>query len=696
MKQMILFFLLSCTIVYAQENSVELRDGSNGLVSSHNSIQAAYAAVPSPLTQAYRIVIQNSYAGTNETFPITFGQKDGADSTKTITVYPAAGVTTLTVGGNPTNTQIILFDGADYVTINGSAGNAPAGSPINLTIQNLTSSGTNSSTIRLQNGATYNRIVNCKVINSTQSTSGPRTVEFFTAVSNSEGNSYNVLEYSEIVGGRSGVGIAGTAANPNRFIRIANNKILDFGFAGIWVLSGASDFSVTKNSIYQTVGVNTASSGLNITIVLGTNEVSYNKIYDLQNTASTTLRGITVSSSNNGILRIFNNFISLALDNGTKTSIYALQTAGSGDYRAEVFYNTIYLAGAQTGGTSGNIVTAGIVRSNTGDTSSYIAKNNIVVNRRTGGTAGAINTGAFYTMPATAGEVDLNFNSYFGLDSAAFHSGINGFVYNSITQYRDSAAPHEQNSIFRNANFVSATDLHLAGASIGDVQLVGTPIAGITTDIDGDTRSTSNPYKGADEGAIPIPVELTSLTATSNGKDVVIGWTTATEVNSKLFIVERKSSGNNWSTSGEVSAAGYSTELRTYSFTDADVAAGIYTYRLKAVDFDGSFEYSKSVEISVGTPETFAVSQNYPNPFNPSTAVDFQLPADAHVTMEIFSVTGEKISTLINGQISAGYHKQIIDAASLQLTSGIYLYRLTARSADGKEFIQSKKFTLIK
>ncbi len=696
MKQFLLVFLLSCTFAYAQDNSVELRDAANALVSSHNSIQAAYTAIPSPMTQAYRIVIQATYGGTNEVFPITFNQRDGADSTKTVSLYPAAGVSAVTVGGTPTNTPSLLLDGADWIIINGNAGNGPAGSPINMTIVNLSTSGANSAAIRWANGSTYTRVMNCKIQSNTQSSAGPRTVEYQLSASNPEGNSYHILEYCEVVGGRSAIGIAGTAANPNRFVQIRNNKISDFGFAAIWVLSGASDFSITKNSIYQTVGVSTASSGLNISIVLGTNEVSYNKIYDLQNTASTTLRGITVSSSNNGILRIFNNFISLTLDNGTKTSIYALQTAGSGDYRAEVFYNTIYLAGVQTGGTSGGIVTAGIVRSNTGDTSSYIAKNNIVINRRTGGTAGAINTGAFYNMPATAGEVDLNFNNYFGLDSAALHAGINGFVYNSITQYRDSAAPHEQNSIFRNANFVSATDLHLAGASIGDVQLVGIPIAGITTDIDGDTRSTSNPYKGADEGAIPIPVELTSLTATSNGKDVVIGWTTVTEVNSKLFIVERKSSGNNWSISGEVSAAGYSTELRTYSFTDADVAAGIYTYRLKAVDFDGSFEYSKSVEVSVGTPETFAVSQNYPNPFNPSTAVDFQLPADAHMTMEIFSVTGEKISTLINVQISAGYHKQIIDAASLQLTSGIYLYRLTARSADGREFIQSKKFTLIK
>lgn len=690
----VLFFL--GVFLQAQDNSVELRDAANALVSSHNSVAAAYAAIPSPMTQAYRVVLQASYTGANEVFPITFNQKDGADSVKSISVYPAAGVTSLTIGGTPTNTPVILLDGADYVTINGSAGNAAAGSPIHLTVQNLATSGSNSAAIRFVNGATYNRVVNCKVLSNTQLTAGPRTVEYQLSVSNVEGNSYNTLEYSEIVGGRSSIGIAGTAANPNRFIKIANNKIYDFGFAGVWVLSGTSDFTIENNMIYQTQAYNSANSGLNIAIVLGNNIIAGNRIYDLQNTLSTTVRGITVSSSGAGVLRIYNNFISLALDNGTKTSVYALQTAGSGDYRAEIFYNSIYLGGLHTGGTSGNIISAGIVRSNTGDTSSYVAKNNIIVNGRTGGTAGTVNTGAFYSMPVTAGEVSLDFNSYYGSDSAALHAGINGFVYNSITQYRDSAAPHEQNSVFRSVNFVSATDLHLAGSSIGDIQLAGTPIAGITTDIDGDTRSVTTPYKGADEGAVPVPVELTSFAASTDGKDVTLHWTTATEINSKSFVVERKLSGNNWTVSGEVAAAGNSTEIRKYTFADRNVAAGIYSYRLKAVDFDGTFEYSSTIEVSVGTPEAFAVAQNYPNPFNPSTTVEYQLPADAFVTMEIFAVTGEKVATLLNTMVSAGYQKQIIDAAALRLTSGVYMYRISARGADGRDFVQTKKFTLIK
>lgn len=690
------FLLLFSVFLSAQDNSVELRDGANALVSSHNSLQAAYNAIPSPMTQGYSIVIQASYTGANETLPISFTQKDGASASQKIQVYPAAGVTMVTVGGTPTNTPSWQLDGADFVFINGNAGNGPGGSVINMTIQNLSSSGSNSSALRYLNGATNNVVVNCKFVSNTQLTAGPRTVEFQLSASNPEGNSDNVFEYNEVFGGRSAIGIAGTAANPNKNIAVRHNKIYDFGFAGIWVLSGTNSFDISYNEIYQTQFYTSAHSGLNIAIVLGTNKVAYNRIYNLANTATSTVRGITVSSSSNGgTLQIYNNMISLPLDNGTKTSIYGVQLAGTGDYTAELFYNTIYIGGLHTGGTAGNIISAGFVKSNTGDTSSFSAKNNLIINRRTGGTSGTFHTASFISS-TTAGVLDVDFNIYYGSDSAALHAGWGGFVYNSISQYRDSAAPHEQNSGFVNASFVDSLDLHLAGSSVGDLNLAGTPIAWITDDYDGNTRSGSKPYVGADEGLVPLPVELASFSANVSDNNVVLTWTTVTELNSKSFVIERMASGGSWSAAGEVSAAGFSTEIRTYSFTDRNVPAGTYSYRLKTVDFDGSYKFSPVIEVSLGVPTEFAVSQNYPNPFNPSTTVDFQLPADARVTMELYTVTGEKAATLLNGEISAGYHKLMIDAASLRLTSGIYIYRFTAITADAKEFRQVRKMTLLK
>ncbi len=65
--------------------------------------------------------------------------------------------------------------------------------------------------------------------------------------------------------------------------------------------------------------------------------------------------------------------------------------------------------------------------------------------------------------------------------------------------------------------------------------------------------------------------------------------------------------------------------MRNYSFVDQNVDSGSYIYRLKQVDFDGTFEYSNTIEVEVLGVKEFALGQNYPNPFNPSTTINFSL-----------------------------------------------------------------------
>ena len=63
------------------------------------------------------------------------------------------------------------------------------------------------------------------------------------------------------------------------------------------------------------------------------------------------------------------------------------------------------------------------------------------------------------------------------------------------------------------------------------------------------------------------------------------------------------------------------------------------------IDTQRTFEYSDVVEVEVGLPKEYAISQNYPNPFNPSTRIDYQLPFDSKVTIELYGITGEKVAT---------------------------------------------------
>lgn len=105
---------------------------------------------------------------------------------------------------------------------------------------------------------------------------------------------------------------------------------------------------------------------------------------------------------------------------------------------------------------------------------------------------------------------------------------------------------------------------------------------------------------------------------------------------------------------------------------------------------------SNEEESSTQTPTRFLLSQNYPNPFNPTTNISYSLPSSAQVTISVYDVNGRKVSTLISGeQKNAGEHQLTFDAANL--ASGIYLYRISAISNNGRSsFSDIKKMTLIK
>ncbi|WP_295104057.1 T9SS type A sorting domain-containing protein, partial [uncultured Candidatus Kuenenia sp.] len=190
-----------------------------------------------------------------------------------------------------------------------------------------------------------------------------------------------------------------------------------------------------------------------------------------------------------------------------------------------------------------------------------------------------------------------------------------------------------------------------------------------------------------------IPVELTSFTAKSDNNTVTLNWTTATELNNSGFQIER-SNGGEYQSVGFVAGHGTSTSTNNYVYLDQNVEAGTYTYRLKQIDLDGSFEYSNAVEVEVLGLREYTLSQNYPNPFNPSTTINFSLAVDSKVSLKVFNVLGQEVASLLNGQMSAGSQKVSFDASSLN--SGVYFYRLEADGIDGQKFSSTKKMILTK
>ena len=178
-----------------------------------------------------------------------------------------------------------------------------------------------------------------------------------------------------------------------------------------------------------------------------------------------------------------------------------------------------------------------------------------------------------------------------------------------------------------------------------------------------------------------IPVELTSFTAIVVDGNVVLNWITATELNNAGFQIERRKTKNerreDWESIGFVNGNGTSTEVHNYSFADENPVTGKSYYRLKQIDFDGSFEYSNVIEVDLVLPIKFSLEQNYPNPFNPATSIKYTLSSKQNVQLLVYNVLGKEIATLVNEEKPAGNHEVNFDAS--KLSSGVYFYQITSR-----------------
>ena len=116
----------------------------------------------------------------------------------------------------------------------------------------------------------------------------------------------------------------------------------------------------------------------------------------------------------------------------------------------------------------------------------------------------------------------------------------------------------------------------------------------------------------------PVPVELTSFTIYSERDEVILNWSTATEINNHIFEIQRKTENQEFHTLGYQEGHGTTTEPQYYTFVDQNVERNTYFYRLKQIDFLGNYQYSDEVEVFVNGVLTFTLAQNYPNPFNPN------------------------------------------------------------------------------
>ena len=209
-----------------------------------------------------------------------------------------------------------------------------------------------------------------------------------------------------------------------------------------------------------------------------------------------------------------------------------------------------------------------------------------------------------------------------------------------------------------------------------------------------------------------VPVELISFDSFVNGNNVTLNWRTATETNNMGFEIERKSRSStpflkewafeftDWKSVGFVNGNGTTTETKSYSFLDEGLSSGKFQYRLKQIDFDGSFEYSNIIDAEIINLINFSLEQNYPNPFNPTTLIRYSVPniistdgRNINVILKVFDVLGNEVATLVNDYKPEGNYEVEFSAGQdsrTNIASGVYFYQLKAGS-----FVQTKKMIIL-
>jgi hypothetical protein len=198
----------------------------------------------------------------------------------------------------------------------------------------------------------------------------------------------------------------------------------------------------------------------------------------------------------------------------------------------------------------------------------------------------------------------------------------------------------------------------------------------------------------------PLPVTLTSFTATplADAVGVTLTWRTLSEVNNYGFTVQRRAAGTtDFAAVADAffPGAGTTAEPRGYWFIDKTLPApGTYEYRLMQQDLNGTIWYSSVISVTAtvtgvedtGIPIDPSLVRNYPNPFNPGTIIHYGVAERSQVNVEIYTILGQKVRTLVNDVQESGRYAATWDGrddAGQALTSGTFICRVTSATGTG-------------
>lgn len=637
-----------------------------------------------------------SYTAATETFPIAFDVFGGMGINNPVTIKPTLNNTVSISGAS--NQSIFKFNGADYITIDGAA---TTGNTRDLTITNTSRIG-NTAVIWVQSmgntaGAIGIKVKNTKIQGDTSAVATSFGIYAAGATISSSGtgadNDSLVIENNEFTKVGYAIYASGTSLNKNKGMVISNNTIGNVvnlntvTNAGIYVMQ-TNGLMMSNNYIKNINSTNTAMGDGTTGILVQTgveNATITRNVVDSIIYAGTGGYGGKGIDINTGLatsnIIVSNNMISNILGDGWTSlagdGIVGLRILGSTG-NISLLHNTVSLRGNANRSSATQSAAVYVASGVT----NLLARNNIFINgieNNLSASAKAYAIASALTNPAT---VDINYNNYFAFGTQAVF-GFLGADVTSLTAWK-AALVQDVNSVSDSTSFVSLSDLHLTGASVGNPTYSCLVRNEVPVDIDGNTRLAFT-YMGADEVLnTPVPVKWASFTAAKKVNDARLTWVTASESNNKGFDVQRSFDGRTFETIGVVKGAGNTNIKSTYTFIDNGVfnnAVSKVYYRLKQVDFDGKSSLSNVVVLLNEMNNTNSISA-YPNPFNSDVTVSIDANQASTAQVTVFDFSGRSILSN-NYQVAEGSNIISINEMS-NLNTGIYFVKVTV---DGQEVV---------
>lgn len=173
----------------------------------------------------------------------------------------------------------------------------------------------------------------------------------------------------------------------------------------------------------------------------------------------------------------------------------------------------------------------------------------------------------------------------------------------------------------------------------------------------------------------PLPVQFLNFSGIANETSNLVSWSTATESNNAGFELERSSSGFDWEKLAFIKGVGNSSETKNYNFSDSQANSNSYYYRLKQIDYNGNYAYSKTILITRINLQTFSLEQVFPNPTNGIIYLHFNKITEKNLSLVVFDMSGKAILQKV---LEAGQSNYLFDFTSYQLANGTYLLQLTS------------------